>query len=122
MTCLLLVDDNADFRVVFQRKFVELGYRVLAAPDGVRGLQAVLDEPVDLIVLDLRMPYRDGLETLRLIRSVRPAVPVVILSALVEPGTEAQVRELGVAEVLLKPISIRDLAGVIQRALGADGV
>lgn len=119
MPRLLLVDDNPDFRTVFQRKFAALGYEVLTAPDGVRGLQLVLDRAVDLVVLDLRMEYRSGLETLRLIRSVRPAVRVIILSALIDADTQAEARALGVRAVLLKPIGIKDLAAEVRQALEA---
>jgi CheY-like chemotaxis protein len=117
MACLLLVDDNTDFRTVFQRKFTELGYKVITAPDGVRGLQAVLDTPVDLAVLDLKMAYRNGLETLRLIRSVKPETRVIILSALVDDAAEQEARALGVSVILHKPIGIKDLAESIRQAL-----
>ena len=119
MPLLLLVDDNADFRTVFQRKFTYLGYQVLVAPDGVRGLQVVLNAPPDLIFLDMSMPHRGGLETLRLIRSVHSQAKVIILTGFIEDDASAEVRELGVSEVVLKPISMKDLALAVQNALGA---
>jgi DNA-binding response OmpR family regulator len=118
MPTLLLIDDNPDFRTVFQRKFSEMGYRVITAPDGVRGFQAVMDVPVDLIVLDLNMAYRGGLETLRLIRSVRANVRVIVLSALVDETSQIELQKLGVSEVLLKPLGIKTLAETIRQALG----
>lgn len=117
MPRLLLIDDNPDFRAVFQRKFAALGYDVATAADGVRGLQLVLDLPVDLVVLDLRMEYRDGLETLRLIRSVQPAARVIILSALIDAAAQAEAQALGVRDILLKPIGIKDLAAAVRQAL-----
>lgn len=120
MPRLLLIDDNPDFRTVFQRKFTALGYAVTTAPDGVRGLQLALDRPPDLVVLDLRMEYRDGLETLRLIRSVQAATPVIILSALVDERAQAEAHALNVAAVLLKPIGIKDLAAAIRQVLEAQ--
>jgi CheY-like chemotaxis protein len=84
MHSVLLVDDNADFRLIFQRKFADLGYQVLTVGDGVRGLQVVMEQPVDVILLDWNLPHRNGLETLRLIRSMKPEVPVVVITAFID--------------------------------------
>jgi DNA-binding response OmpR family regulator len=118
MPSLLLVEDNADFRTVFQRRFEQMGYHVLTAPDGVRGLQVVMDSSLDLIILDLNMPYRGGLETLRLIRSVKPAMKVLIVTAVMDEAAQAEARRLGVSEVIFKPVGIKDLAAAVKRALG----
>ena len=118
MSTLLIVEDNADFRTVFQRRFEQLGYHVLTAPDGVRGLQVVMDAPLDLIILDLNMPYRDGLETLRLIRSVKPKMKVMIVTAVMEEAAQGEARKLGVYEIVFKPVGIKDLAAAVSRALG----
>lgn len=118
MSTLLLVEDNTDFRTVLQRRFEQMGYQVLTAPDGVRGLQVVMDSAPDLILLDLNMPYRDGLETLRLIRSVKPEMKVMILTAVMDDPAQAEARKLGVTDILFKPVSIQDLAAAVRRALG----
>ncbi len=121
MSTLLMVEDNTDFRTVFQRRFEQMGYKVLTAPDGVRGLQVVMDTPLDLIVLDLSMPYRDGLETLRLIRTVKPNLKVMIVTAMMDDPAQVEARRLGVTEIILKPVGINDLAAAVGRALGQAG-
>lgn len=121
MSTLLLVEDNTDFRTVFQRRFEQLGYKVLTAPDGVRGLQVVMDTPLDLIVLDLNLPYRGGLETLRLIRSIRPNLKVMIVTAVMDDLAQVEARRLGVAEIVFKPVGINDLAAAVSQALGQAG-
>ena len=118
MSTLLIVEDNADFRTVFQRRFEQLGYRVLTAPDGVRGLQVAMDAPLDLVILDLNMPYRSGLDTLRLIRSVKPDLRVMIVTAVMDEPVEVEARKLGVSEIIFKPVGIKDLAAAVSRALG----
>ena len=118
MSTLLLVEDNTDFRTVLQRRFEQMGYQVLTAPDGVRGLQVVMDNTPDLILLDLNMPYRDGLETLRLIRTVKPGMKVMIVTAVMDDPAQAEARKLGVTDILFKPVSIQDLAAAVSRALG----
>ena len=118
MPKILLIDDDADFRMIFQRKFTELGHEVLTAPDGVRGLQVVMDVMPDLILLDLNMPHRGGIETLRFIRSVSLDVPVIILTGLLDEGAQAQIKDWTVKEVVFKPVRIRDLVTAVQKALG----
>lgn len=118
MHTVLLVDDNADFRLVFQRKFAELGYQVFAAGDGVRGLQVVMEQPVDIILLDWNLPHRNGLETLRLIRSVNTDVPVVIITAFIDDAAIEDARRLGISDILYKPMGIKTLAHAVRKVLG----
>lgn len=118
MPKILLIDDDADFRSIFQRKFTELGNEVLTAPDGVRGLQVVMDATPDLVLLDLNMPHRGGIETLGLIRSVSLEVPVIILTGLLDEGAQAQIKAWAVKEVVFKPVRIKDLVIAVQKALG----
>ena len=115
---ILLIDDNADFRLVFQRRFAELGYQPIAVGDGVRGLQVVMEQAVHLVLLDWNMPHRGGLETLRLIRSLNADVPVLILTAYIEPTAIEDARRLGIGDILYKPFGIKALASAVRRQLG----
>ncbi|MBI3361146.1 MAG: response regulator [Chloroflexi bacterium] len=105
MSKILLIDDETDFRDVLQREFADLGYQALVAPDGVRGLQMVMDAPIDVVVLDLNMPHRDGMETLRLIRAVKPEARVIVLTALMDDAAQVEARQLGVTDIMFKPVS-----------------
>lgn len=118
MPKILIIDDDADFRLIFERKFTDLGHEVLSAADGVRGLQVVMDTPVDLILLDLNMPHRGGVETLRFIRSVKPEVPVIILTGLMDETAQAQIKDWSVKSVVYKPIRIKELVSTVEKALG----
>lgn len=118
MHSVLLVDDNADFRLVFQRKFADLGYQVLTVGDGVRGLQVVMEQPVDVILLDWNLPHRNGLETLRLIRSMNTEVPVVIITALIDDTAIEDAHRLGISDILYKPMGIKTLAHTVRKVLG----
>ena len=119
MSKILLIDDDADFRTVLKHEFADLGYEVLMAPDGVRGLQLVLDSSIDVIFLDLNMPHRNGIETLRLIRSVQSTVPVFIVTALIDDATRAEAGRLGIADIIFKPASIKDLIAAARSVPGA---
>lgn len=114
---LLIIDDNPDFRTIFQRKFSGLGYTVLGAPDGVRGLQLMLDNQPDLVLLDLNMPVRGGLETLRLLRSVQLQTKVILLTGFIDEADRLAAQALNVSDIILKPVSMKDLTKAIQTAL-----
>ena len=123
MPTLLIIDDDADFRTLIERKFSPLGYEVIAAADGVQGLQMVMSNPsIDLILLDLHMPARDGLETLKMIRSVRPEAKVIIVTAYFDD--EAFAKAIAgplpkeVSAILHKPVTSKDLNEAVQKALG----
>ena len=118
MSKILLIDDDADFRLIFERKFTDLGHEVTTAADGVRGLQVVMETSVDLILLDLNMPHRGGVETLRFIRSVNPNVPVIILTGLMDEAAQAQIKDWSVKNVLFKPVRIKELVATVDKALG----
>lgn len=119
MKRILLIDDDADLRTVLKAEFVRAGYDVSVAPDGVRGFQLVLDDPVDLIILDLNMPHRAGLETLRLIRSVSSTIKVIIFTGIIDDHTLAEVHKLGVSNIVFKPTSMKDLLSSVRLALEA---
>lgn len=110
---ILVVEDNADFRTLVRRKLIGMGYRVLTAPDGVRGLQVMLNANVDLALLDLDMPHRGGLETLRLIRATNNKLKVIIVSAAVDERARREATELGVTKILTKPVPLKDLAAAV---------
>ena len=118
MTTILLVDDDADFRTVLDQELTDQGYQVIGAPNGVWGFQTVLDMDVDVVLLDWNMPHRSGLETLRLIRTVKPDAKVIVVTALMDDASRNAARQLGVSEIIFKPISIKGLLAAIQRALG----
>ena len=117
MAKILLIDDDADFRIVLKQELADLGHEVFGAPDGVYGFQSVLDRPIDLILLDWNMPHRGGLETLRLVRTVQPDVKVMIVTALIDDAARSAARQLGVKDVIFKPVSIKDLLAAVQRLL-----
>lgn len=120
MPKILIVEDEPDFRIVLGRVLADLGYEVALAADGVRGLDAAMTIPLDLILLDWRMPYRDGLQTLQLIRDMQPAAKIIILSAYMTEAEQDEARRLGAFEIHFKPVSTKALIDTVARGLKAD--
>jgi DNA-binding response OmpR family regulator len=93
------------------------GYEVAEAADGARGAEEALRRSVDLVLLDLLLPKRDGLDVLEEIRRVRPTLPVIILTA---RGTEEdRVRglKMGADDYVVKPFSARELLARVEAVL-----
>ncbi len=97
------------------------GYEVVEAADGMVGLQVAVQPNVDLILLDLMLPRRDGLEVLAEVRKVCPTRPVIILTA---RGTEEdRVRglKMGADDYVVKPFSARELLARVEAVLRRAG-
>src|SRR5205085_117492 len=114
---IVVVEDEPAIR----RGVVDLlrasGYEVGEAADGARGLEESQRRGVDLVLLDLLLPRRDGLEVLVEIRKVRPTLPVIILTA---RGTEEdRVRglKMGADDYVVKPFSARELLARVEAVL-----
>ncbi|OGG55494.1 MAG: hypothetical protein A3F84_18785 [Candidatus Handelsmanbacteria bacterium RIFCSPLOWO2_12_FULL_64_10] len=81
MATILVVEDQPNQRLLYQMELEEEGYRVVLASDGREALQNVQGEHPDLVVLDLRMPGMDGIETLGRMMALNSRLPVIIYSA-----------------------------------------
>ena len=106
---VLLVDDDADFAETLCDQLKSLSFAVTTAPSGDKALEKLDGEDFDVIVLDLCMPGRDGLETLREIKFRKPLTQVIMLSGM---GTEEAVSEgmrNGAFDFLIKPPDMADL-------------
>jgi DNA-binding NtrC family response regulator len=119
MTRILVIDDDATIRGVIERVLKRAGYEVVMAVNGEDGLEQHRTNPANLIITDLFMPQREGLETIIQLRREFPAVPVVAISG--EKSTSSNMltaaAKLGAAKVLEKPFDSKTLLGVVQDAL-----
>lgn len=104
---ILIVDDNPDNLGVLRRLLSDNGYAVRPANSGKVALRALEHSPVDLILLDIRMPEMDGYETCRRLKA-NPAtadIPVIFLSALDEPLDKVKAFEIGGVDYVAKPFN-----------------
>ena len=106
---ILIVEDEARIRAFLARAFGAEGFGVDVAEDGNRGLSLALAGSYDLVILDLLLPGRDGLEALREIHRKCPDLPVLILSARSDLATKLRGFELGAVDYVAKPFSLDEL-------------
>lgn len=115
---ILAVDDTA---IVLTRISDTLrnDYEVITVNSGVRALKYLEQEKPDLILLDIQMPQKDGIETLKEIRSGkdRADIPVIMLTGVEDKDSVLKSARLGICDYILKPFSSEDLIKRIRRVL-----
>jgi two-component system nitrogen regulation response regulator NtrX len=114
---VLVVDDEAGIRRSLSGILKDEGYRVVEAPDGAAGLQAVAREDVHLVLLDIWMEGMDGIATLKAIKSAHPEVPVVMMSGHGTIDTAVSAIKLGAYDYLEKPLSLDRVTLTVSHAL-----
>jgi DNA-binding response OmpR family regulator len=114
---ILTVEDDPAIRrgIVDALRFA--GYRTLEAARGDTGLQMALARQFDLLLLDLVLPGRDGLEILREVRRLRPTLPIIILTARGEEADRVRGLHDGADDYVVKPFSIKELLARVEAVL-----
>lgn len=113
---VLLVDDEAEFRDLLEKRLRKRNLSLLSAGSGEEALEIVTREAVDVVVLDVRMPGMDGRETLREIKRLHPEVEVIMLTGQASVEVALEGMELGAFDYLLKPVSFDELLFKLQDA------
>jgi PAS domain S-box-containing protein len=116
---ILVIDDNPETLVLLVKLLGNEGYHVLPADSGQLGLSAAVSKPPDLILLDMRMPGMDGLETCRRLKaqpSTKP-VPVILMSAYAEAAQWALGLRAGAVDFVNKPFQPEELLALIRTQL-----
>ena len=114
---ILVVDDEESIRMMLRAVLEEEGYEIIEAADGPEAVKAVEQDPLDLILLDIRMTTMDGIETLTEIRKISPFVPVLMMTAYATVKTAVEALKAGAFEYLAKPLDIEELKILVPKAL-----
>ncbi|HUE25191.1 MAG TPA: response regulator transcription factor [Solirubrobacteraceae bacterium] len=114
---ILVIEDEPGIVDFLERGLAANGFDVISAPDGDQGLERALTADVDLVVLDIMLPGRTGIEVLERLRNSKPAVPVIVLTALNEIEHRVEGLDAGAADYLSKPFSLSELAARIRAQL-----
>ena len=121
-TRVVIIEDEPPIRRGVVDALRAAGYDTAEAADGVRGLEEALKHGVELVLLDLLLPRRDGLQVLAEVRKVRPTLPVIILTARGTEDDRVRGLKMGADDYVVKPFSARELLArveaVLRRSLG----
>lgn len=114
---ILIVDDEPDVSEMLARLFSEEGYSTTTVVTGKGGVIKVMDGGVDIVLLDIIMPRPDGIDVLRQIKSIRPGLPVVMMTAFGDLTTARDAMRLGVYDYITKPFDFECVKKIIQQGL-----
>jgi DNA-binding response OmpR family regulator len=114
---ILVIEDEPGIVDFLERGLRSHGFEVESATDGVTGAERALSEPFDLVVLDVMLPRRSGLELLADLHEAKPGLPVIILTARGEIEDRVAGLDAGAIDYLTKPFSLAELAARVRAQL-----
>ena len=113
---VLLVDDEAEFVETLVKRLRKRKVNTAAVGSGEEALEILKEMPIDVVVLDVKMPGMDGIETLRQIKKISPLVEVIMLTGHANMEVAIEGMELGAFDYLMKPMDIDELLYKLQDA------
>jgi nitrogen regulation protein NR(I) len=116
MQTILIVDDDKSIRYSLKR-MMEGKYSILTAQNGEEALERVKESFPDLILMDIKMPGRSGIDVLREIKLIDPKSPVIIMTAYGTTETAIEAMKYGAFDYILKPFPIPQMKGLVEKAL-----
>lgn len=114
---VLVVDDQPGIRRLLMEVLTEEGYVVYTAANGYEGMQKAKDLNPALILMDMKMPGMDGIETLRELKNINQSDKVIMMTAYGELGLVNIAKELGAYAYVTKPFDIIELCTMISQVI-----
>jgi len=106
---ILIIEDDARIATLVQQGLEEQGHQAVIAYDGVIGRKLALQDDFDLVISDIILPQLNGIELCRQIRSVKPDMPIILLTALGTTDDKVEGFDAGADDYLVKPFDFREL-------------
>lgn len=114
---IAIIEDDESVRTSLRLNLELEGYRVLTAEDGVAGVELVKRETPDLVILDVMMPKKDGLQTCKELRGVGISTPIILLTARDQEVDKVLGLDLGADDYLAKPFGMLELVARVKALL-----
>lgn len=111
---ILIIEDDQRVAELINRGLTEEGFETTVAFDGLSGLKLILHNDYDLIITDIILPKMDGLDLSREIRSIKPQIPIIMLTALGTTDDKIEGFDAGADDYMVKPFEIRELLARIR--------
>ena len=113
---VLIVDDEKDFLDTLSKRLTKRKLHVVCASSGAEALEKLAHEEIDVVILDVRMPHMNGIETLGEIKKLNPSPEVIMLTGHADLDVAVHGMELRALDYLMKPADIDELLYKIQDA------
>jgi CheY-like chemotaxis protein len=119
MAQILAIEDDPSFRDLLELHLRTAGHVVRTAADPEEGLRRLLEQPPELILLDLDLPYLSGFEVLEALRSddATRKIPVIVLTGRADEDTYGRCRKIGMDGFASKPLKLEELLKAVDKAL-----
>jgi two-component system, NtrC family, nitrogen regulation response regulator GlnG len=114
---ILLAEDEASLRTILRKMFLKKGYLVETAPDGEIALNKIRTLPLDVALVDIKMPEKSGFEVLQAARKEKPYLPVILMTAQDTMKNAVEAMKLGAFDYINKPFELDELEVIVDRAL-----
>ena len=118
MAKILVVDDEAYIRDLHKNILHEMKHDVDEAENGTDGFRLATTNEYDLILMDIKMPELNGVETIRSIKMVYPNQKIIVITGLLSPNLETECLEAGVLRCLTKPLNLKSFMELLSSTLG----
>lgn len=115
---ILVVDDEVRYRELYARVLRDAGFDVLEAGSAADALELLEHETLDMIVSDVRMPGESGLDLLRRVRTGKPELPFLLVTAYADVREAVDALKLGAVDYLAKPVDLDELLAAVRDTLG----
>lgn len=113
---VLIVDDEKDFVEIFALRLQEAGEKIFTAYSGKECLEKLASENIDVIILDIKMPDMDGIETLKKIKALYPLVEVIMLTGHATAETAVIGMKMGAFDYIMKPADFNAIQTMVKDA------
>lgn len=120
MSRILVIDDEAPVRRILRQMLEKAGHEVLEAPDGAAGLKLYREHSVELVITDILMPGKEGIETILELRKTSPGVKIIAISGggrMNKMDLLSLSQAFGVTRTLAKPFDREELVTAVREAL-----
>jgi len=116
-TKLMLIDDEAAFVTAMERRLAKRNLAIVSAYSGQDGVKRLAENPeIDVVVLDIKMPGMDGIQTLREIKKAHPLTEVILLTGHATFESAIEGMKLGAFDYLMKPCDLEELLAKVDEA------
>src|SRR2546425_7116222 len=114
---ILIVDDDEGVRQVLGQSLHDAGHRVSSAESGEKAIATVREDAFDLVILDMVLPRVDGMEVLKEITTLRPELPVIMITGYASVETAIKAMKMGAVDYIVKPFRMEEVELVVGKAL-----
>jgi len=123
MTKILVIDDDKNIRNLLNRKLSKVGYEVVEAADGEEGLRIYRNERIDLVITDVFMPEKEGVETVLDLKKINPDSKIIAISGgsmQIKHDFLSMIEDLGAQKTFKKPFDTEELLAAVKELLAGS--